>query len=50
METTAKGIRIPTEKLNEIERRAAKKGLTFNGWINWAIDLGLRTHSTRRSA
>jgi len=42
--TRAKGIRVKDELIGLIERRAARKGWTFNRWVNWAISQGLRPH------
>lgn len=43
--TKAIGIRVEKDKLSIIEKRALKKGMSRNEWINWAIDERLRNHS-----
>lgn len=44
---TARGIRIKNEILDKVQQRAKRRGLTFNGWINWAVSLGLRSHKKK---
>ena len=44
MKTKAIGIRVQVLKLEEINRRASRRGITFNKWVNWAIVQGLRSH------
>lgn len=44
MNTRAKGIRLPEEIIELIQKRAAHKGWSFNKWINWAVRNGLRSH------
>ncbi|MDD5338436.1 MAG: hypothetical protein PHG35_03370 [Dehalococcoidales bacterium] len=36
--------RVKKAKIELIRHRAAKKGMTVNAWLNWAIDNGLRKH------
>ena len=43
-ESKAIGIRLRTEDLEEIKKRADRKGWSFNKWMNWAVGLGLRSH------
>jgi len=44
--TIKRGICIKPSDFQKIMQRCQKKGLNFNQWINWAISLGLRKHST----
>jgi len=41
------GIRIKTDTLEGIRKRADRKGWTFNRWVNYAIGLGLRSHKKK---
>lgn len=43
-DTRAIGIRLPLDVIERIQERAAKRGISFNQWINWAINNGLRPH------
>ena len=47
MKSKAIGIRVETEKLKLIRQRAIKKGWSFNRWVNWATNLGLRSHKKK---
>ena len=47
MNTKAIGIRVPVILLEEINRRATWRGVTFNRWINWAVVQGLRSHKKK---
>lgn len=38
------GVRILNPVIEEINKRARRRGLTFNGWMNWAITTALRPH------
>lgn len=40
--------RVKDEIITEIKRRANKRSMTVNAWVNWAITLGLRNHSKER--
>ena len=44
MKSRAIGVRISIDNIEKINKRAARKGWTFNKWINWAVSLGLRSH------
>ncbi len=46
-ESRAIGIRVSLDKIELINKRASRKGWTFNRWINWAIIQGLRSHKSR---
>jgi len=45
--TKAIGIRIKTEVIDRVMQRANRKGWSFNKWVNWAISIGLRSHSKK---
>ena len=47
MESRAIGVRIKTQVLTEIQKRAERKGWSFNKWMNWAANLGLRSHAKK---
>ena len=47
IESKAIGIRVRTDTLEEIKKRANRKGWSFNRWINWAIIQGLRSHKKK---
>lgn len=36
--------RVADEVILEIERRAKRRKLSKNAWLNWCITLGLRKH------
>ncbi|KKL69475.1 hypothetical protein LCGC14_2114570 [marine sediment metagenome] len=38
------GVRIKESLIEQIKRRANRKGWTVNRWMNWAIQEGLRSH------
>ncbi len=42
--TVARGIRVERDRMAEVERRMARKGWTFNRFVNYAISLALRSH------
>jgi len=39
-----RGVRIPDEVIDLIKQRAARRGWTFNKWMNYVVYLGLREH------
>ena len=41
-ETKATGIRLSTEVIDEIQKRAARRKWSFNKWVNNAIASQLR--------
>lgn len=43
-ETRARGIRIDIEDIDRIMKRARRRGISFNAWVNWAVKQGLRSH------
>ena len=50
MDTRAIGIRVPDSQIEKVNRRALKKGVSFNKWVNWAITQGLRSHKKKGGA
>lgn len=40
--TSVLAVRVADTKIKEIEKRC--KSRTINAWLNWAIDIGLRSH------
>lgn len=36
--------RVKDEIIIEMKRRANKRSMTVNAWLNWAISIGLRRH------
>lgn len=36
--------RVKDETIAEVTQRAAKRGISINAWVNWAINQGLRKH------
>lgn len=44
VETVARGIRINRDVIPVIEQRAKRRKLSFNAWVKWAIEQGLRPH------
>jgi len=42
--STAIGVRIDNEVITQIKQRISKKGISFNRWVNWSIENGLRSH------
>ena len=49
MNTQARGIRVPTDVIEPIKKRAARRKMSFNQWINWAIKQGLRSHTKKEA-
>ena len=45
--TKAIGIRVPVILLEQINRRALRRGVSFNKWVNWALEQGIRSHKKR---
>ena len=45
--STVRGIRISNKDYERIMERAARKGWTFNRWMNYAIKEGLRSHKSK---
>ncbi len=45
VESKAIGIRVRIDTLENVKKRALRKGWSFNKWMNWAIAQGLRKHS-----
>jgi predicted DNA binding CopG/RHH family protein len=39
------GVRLELGDIEVIKQRAARRGWSFNKWINWAVDNGLRKHT-----
>lgn len=39
--------RVKDEIILEIKRKAHRRGLTVNAWLNWVINIGLRSHSRK---
>ena len=48
-ESVARGVRLSDEDIARINKRAARKGWSFNRWINWAVGVGLRSHKKKDS-
>jgi predicted DNA binding CopG/RHH family protein len=46
-DSTVRGVRISNLQISMIEQRANRKGWTFNKWMNWAIEQGLRPHRAK---
>ena len=40
-ESKAIGIRLNSDRIEEIKKRATSRGWSFNKWINWAVSLRL---------
>ena len=38
------GVRIKLSTIEQIMRRANRRGWTFNHWMNWTIQQGIRPH------
>jgi len=38
------GVRISTDTIMQVKKRASRRGWTFNKWMNWSITQGLRLH------
>ena len=45
--STAIWVRINNEAIVEIRIRANRRGWSFNRWMNWAIQEGLRKHTKK---
>ena len=46
-DSRVRGVRIKNETIDLIEERATRKHWTFNKWMNWAIQLGIRPHRSK---
>jgi len=44
-DSIARGVRIKNDVVAAIEQRANRRKISFNSWMNWAIKIGLRSHS-----
>ena len=43
-DSRAIGVRIKNDDIATIEKRAKRRGWSFNKWMNWAVTAGLRSH------
>ena len=50
MDSKAIGVRVKTETIERVMERANRRGWTFNRWVNYAIELGLRSHKRKDDA
>jgi len=45
--SSVRGVRLLDKDFDLIMKRATRKGWTFNRWMNWAIEQGLRSHQKK---
>ncbi len=45
--TSIISTRVKDEIVLEIKRKADRRGMSLNSWVNWAIVNGLRKHSKK---
>ena len=38
------GVRLDNTIIEQVLHRAARRGWTYNRWMNWAVKQGLRKH------
>ena len=43
-DSKVRGVRVLNQDYEQIMERANRKKWTFNRWMNWAIEQGLRSH------